>query len=95
LLFLSFFLFECELFGGRETAVFSIIIIKYYGVVSNFLSFSSAAILIHPCQVVSLATPFQSVCVLFGSEKELCLKDHVAAAYYAPSIGWSFSLSCE
>ncbi len=75
--------------------MFSIIIIKYYGVVSNFLSFSSAAILIHPCQVVSLATPFQSVCVLFGSEKELCLKDHVAAAYYAPSIGWSFSLSCE
>ncbi len=33
-----------------------------------------------------------SLCA-FGSEIELGLKDHVAAAYYAPSIGWSFSLS--
>jgi hypothetical protein len=33
-----------------------------------------------------------SLCA-FGSEIELGLKDHVVAAYYAPSIGWSFSLS--
>jgi hypothetical protein len=30
-----------------------------------------------------------------GQKKSCVLKDHVAAAYYAPSIGWSFSLSCE
>jgi hypothetical protein len=58
------------------------------------LPFLSSQLLIWSIHVKLSAWPllFSQIVCFWGQKKSCILKDHVAAAYYAPSIGWSFSL---
>ncbi len=92
--FLSFFLsFWCELFGGRETAVFSI---KYYGVVIQ-LPFLSPQLLIWLPHVKLSARPLLfSQSVRFWVRNRVGFKGSCCCCILC-SFNWMelFSLSCE